>query len=213
MSNDVPILDLTTAGIKELGKLSAAQAGTRGGVIRLLDELTDTLQLACDLVSKEMSTTLAEYNELRGGTDRMRGSFLGRVAVRYSEPSLWILLHEGKVCGQLHTLADRFETPFSKEVLTSIPAWEAIATFFTRTNTMSQALGRLRDGEREYLRDIARFLDDVRLFAEGHRYDQGPALEKSCDELAGTLRTKRAALQKAVYALRHAADDCVAQLH
>ncbi len=214
MTGQIPFVELTREGLREAAKeaasLAQAQTSVRGEVIRTINTLVDTLQLAADVVGKEISATIAEHNDGRRG---QRGGFLSRAAARFSHDGLWVLLHEGRVCGPLHELGDRFANPLSKEVWSGISAWEAVMTFFRRTSPMSQALQRLREGEGAYLHELAQFLDDARNFAEQHRHDQGDQAEQSCEELVSRLRDKRSALLSAIWSLRSAADECIAKLH
>ncbi len=227
MPQDIDYLQQASEGLGELrgfaGELAKAidqggkkQAQIRDGVIQTINEMADALQLACDLVAKEISASLAEFNRIQQSDEPVLRSYFERLALRCSEPALRLLLHEGQVCGELHKLADRFKTPFSSQATAGESLWEAVKSFLTRSSRMSSAFSGLDQGERTYLRDIARFLDEIRDGAEG-----ASALDRGSPEvlrgygrgLAKLLREKRQLLQARVMEVRTQADAVIAALH
>jgi hypothetical protein len=94
------------------------QASSRARVISIINSLCDTLQLAGDLVSTVISKLIVEYSDVRDrkppDPETLRAYF-SRVFVQLDEPQLRILLHEGRVCGELHRLADRLKQPFTQQ--------------------------------------------------------------------------------------------------
>jgi hypothetical protein len=80
---------------------------------------------------------------------------------------------------------------------------------------MSMALIFLTHGERQYLRDLADFWDDVRDRCEKAAEvdnDVGKLRSRGAS-LIGLLREKRRTLQDQVRELREAADTCIGRLH
>jgi hypothetical protein len=210
--------DISSLGssLKDAIALGKEQASTRDGVIQTINEMCDALQLASDLLAKELSASILEFNRIKGDKEEILRGFFERVAARFSEPTLRLLLHEGQVCGELHKLGDRFETPFSPEAVAAQNVWQAVKTFFTRSSRMSVTLHGLVEGERDYLRDFSAFLDDVRDRAEkatALSWGQDAVLRQHGDSLSALLREKRAVLQQKVANVRHAADAAIATLH
>jgi hypothetical protein len=178
--------------------------------------MCDALQLAADLISKELSAGVTEFNRLWPEKEGVLRGYFERIAVRLSEPSLRLLLHEGTVCGELHKLGDRFEQPFSKEAVSGISFWQNVKTFFSRSNHMSSVLHGLIEGERDYLRGFSSFLDDARSLAETATqipWGDDQALRNQGQNLVQLMRDKRAILQRKLVDIRAAADGAIAALH
>ncbi len=150
-------------------KRGEKQAESRDMVIDALNRLGNALQLAADLVSAETSKIIMEYAEVRTSNIESLQSFFARSATRLDEPSLRVLLHEGKVCGELHRIADRLRQPFTWLSASSLSLTDWLRTLGARTNTMAIAIGGLTEGERHYLFGIARHLERARLRAESAR--------------------------------------------
>jgi hypothetical protein len=204
--------DLKTA--IDMGK---EQASTRDRAIDVIDQLCDTLQLAADIVSAEISSAISEFRRAKDDDEQILRGYFERLALRFAEPTLRLRLHEGHVCGELHKLGDRFATPFSPESVSALSIWEAVKAFFGRSTAMSRALDDLVEGERHYLRDYADLLNDVRDQAEavwqiplGDGSDQ---LREAGERLAQLMRQKRDHLQEKVRTLRTHADAAIASLH
>ena len=206
---DVNILEVARQGITDIAALGQVQTGARDGVVAVVNELCDGLQLASDVVSAAIGTTIADFYDARGGTDAQLRGFFVATATRFSDQSLGTLLHEGKVCGRLHALGDRFKQPLSKEAWSGIPFWQAVAALFTRSSPMSQALHGLLSGEKDYLRQIGWFLREVQVAAEDGA--AAPSIA-SGEKLVALLRQKRTTLQAQAVGLRTAGDACIAQL-
>src|SRR5205823_3421086 len=127
MPETIRYLDQARDGFEEIAglgselsraiELGEQQATTRDGAIQTINEMCDALQLAADLISKELSACITEFNRLRADDEQVLRGYFERTAVRLSEPSLRLLLHEGTVCGELHKLGDRFRQPFSKQTI------------------------------------------------------------------------------------------------
>lgn len=227
MSNGFQYLDSLKDAIKELGKFTPdlneaiekgeKQAETRDKVIETINEMCDALQLASDLVSKELSTSIIEFSQVKQGQENLLRGYFERVAIRFSESSLWLLLHEGKVCGELHKVGDRFEQPFSMVAMSSLSLWENVRTFFCRSNNMSNLLHGLIEGEREYLRNLSAFLNEVRNCVEDaiQRIPWGndQALKMKGEELIQLMRERRSSLQTKLSEIRVVADAVIAELH
>lgn len=204
------------SSLRDAIALGKEQASTRDGVIQTINEMCDALQLAADLVAKELSTSILEFNRIKDEKEELLRGFFERLAARLAEPRLRLLLHEGQVCGELHKLGDRFETPVSPESLAALSAWQAVKAFFTRSSAMSTALHGLVEGERDYLRDFAEFLDDVRDRAEkatAMAWGQVGALRQEGESLTELMRQKRAALQQKAASIRKGADAAIATMH
>lgn len=52
-------------------------------------------KLATDLIAKELSAGITELNRLQDGKEEMLREYFERIALRLSEPSLRLVLHEG----------------------------------------------------------------------------------------------------------------------
>lgn len=210
--------DVTNLGpdLKKAIDLGKEQATTRDGVIRTINEMADALQLACDLIAKELSSSIIEFHaQLSEGEECLRGCH-ERLAARVSEPSLRLLLHEGRVCGELHKIGDRFETPFSPESVAGLSFWENVKSFFTRSSVMSQELHGLIEGERMYLQDFSSFLDDVRVAAEeaiAVPWGSQNELKSKTASMIGLIREKRQSLLKKALEVREAANRAIGTLH
>jgi hypothetical protein len=226
MSVDLQYLDSAKDAIKEVkgfaSDLSTAiakgeeQATTRDGAIQTINEMCDALQLASDLIAKELSASITEFNRIRVQTEDVLRAYFERVAIKFSESSLRLLLHEGTVCGELHKLGDRFEQPFSKQTISGVSFWENVRTFFFRSNRMSNVLHGLIEGEREYLRDFSAFLNEVRDSAETSTqvaWGNEEILRGKGEGLVQLMRGKRSGLQKKLSEIREEADTAIAALH
>lgn len=226
MTTGMQYLDQAQEAIKDIAGLGSdlskaiakgeEQATTRDGVIQTINEMCDALQLAADLISKELSAGITEFNRLRQEKEEILRGYFERIAVRLSEPSLRLLLHEGTVCGELHKLGDRFEQPFSKETGSGVSFWQNVKTFFSRSNDMSNVLHGLIEGERDYLRGFSSFLDDARNLAESATqvaWGNDAALRTQGENLIQLLREKRAILQRKLFEIRTAADRAISALH
>jgi hypothetical protein len=202
-------------GLKEALDLGKEQASTRDGVIDTINNMCDALQLASDLVSEKLSAKIVEYNQTKDKKEDAMISYFGRLVNTFSENNIWILLHEGKVCGELHKLGDRFETPFSPEAMGGLSFLENVMTFFRRSSSMSLTLHCLLEGERQYLRDIAAFLGDLRARAEAATglWGQREALRGEGDAIVQLMRNKRQILVEQVRQLRLSADASIEALH
>ncbi len=201
--------------LKKAIELGEFQGETRDGVIQTINEMSDALQLASDLIGKELSASITEFNRLRSDKEDVLRGYFERLAAKLSEPSLRLLLHEGHVCAELHKLGDRFEW-LSPQAMTGLSAWEAVKVFFNRASTMSHVLHGLIEGERDYLRDFASFLDDVRNQAEvatGVPPGSEDFLRQKGDELIHLMRQKRQALNDESVKIRQAADKAILALH
>jgi hypothetical protein len=205
----VVFLEKAGEGMKAVAALGRVQTEARAGVLDTINELCDALQLASDLISKEISTTIVEFYEIRGGSDERRDEFLAATVARFADGALATLLHEGKVCGRLHVLGDRFSNPLSNEAWSGIPFWEAIGSFFTRSSSMSKVLDGLLDGEKHYLSDMRVFLQEVQQTAEGAL--ASPSSD-ACENLMTLLRKKRRMIQSQARDLRDVGDQCIATL-
>jgi hypothetical protein len=201
--------------LKEASKLGEQQATVRDGVIQTINELADSLVLATDLIAKELSATIMEFQANMMDVGQLRGC-CERLAARVSEPQLRLLLHEGKVCGNLHKLGDRFEQPFSYEAMAGMNIWENVTTFFRRSSSMSMALHGLIEGERDYLRAFADFLDEVRTEAEQAAalgWGQELMFKEQVADLIKLIQEKRQVLQDEARQVRKMADTAINTLH
>jgi hypothetical protein len=226
MANGMQYLELAKDAITDIGgfgpDLSKAiakgeeQATTRDGTIQTINEMCDALQLATDLIARELSAGIMEFNRLQGEREEMLRGYFERIALRLSEPTLRLLLHEGTVCGELHKLGDRFEQPFSKHTIAGVSFWENVKTFLSRSNSMSNVLHGLVEGERDYLRGFSSFLNDVRDRAEAAtqiRWEDDATLRTHGQALVQLMRDKRAILLGKLAEIRAAADGAIAALH
>lgn len=226
MPEKMNYLDLTKDTISDVANIASdidnifkkgdEQANTRKGAIQTIQELCDALQLACDLISKELSASIIEFNGLKNNKEEVLRGYFQRIAIKLTDSSLRLLLHEGKVCGELDALGDRFSQPFSDVTTGGVSFWENVKTVFTRSNTMTDALNGIYEGEMNYLNDFASFLDDVRNRAEnatGINWGDIEQLRQTGDELTVLMREKRQTLQDQVREIRTAANDCVEKLH
>ena len=158
MSVDLQYLDLAEKAIKEVESFAQAlnksiekgdeQVTTSEGAIQTINDMCDALQSALDHISKELSTSIIEFNGIKYAKEDMLRSYFGTVAIRFSKPPLHLLLHEGKVCGELHKLGDRFEQPTSIQTTSGISSSENLKRFFSQSNTMRSVLHGLIEGER-----------------------------------------------------------------
>jgi hypothetical protein len=226
MPDNVQYLELAKDAFSELGskvgeigeiiKKGVEQADTRKSAILTIHQMCDALQLACDLVSKELSASIIDFNTLRSAKEEALRGFFKRTAFKFSDGSLRTLLHEGKVCGELHALGDRFTQPFSDVTPGGVSVWENVMTFFRRSNSMSDAMHGLYEGEMDYLRAISDYLNSVRDAAENATaIDWGniDELRTAGDTLAELMRKKRQILQDQIRRVKDAADDCIKKLH
>lgn len=218
-------LDAVAHGLKELKdeipniqkaiQQGEKQAETRDGIIDTINEMCDALQLACDLISSEVSKCLIDFNQVnRDSVESLKG-FFERTATKFSDPALRVLLHDGKVCGQLHALGDRFCQPFSNESTGALSFWENIRTLLTRSNAMSDALNGLHEGELHYLQSIQDFLREINNMAETTALSAAPLdqMVKEGEALCARLREKREALLDQIREIRIEANACIGQLH
>ena len=224
MSDRVEYLDQVKDAIKEVGDLAPQiekhfrradkQAEIRTGVIQTINTMCDALQLACDLVSAEISSSITEFNKVKGTGDvEDLRYYFERIAGRFADRSLGRLLHEGKVCGELHALADGFRQPFSKETRAGESFWRAVYAFFKRSTRMSEALERLWKGEKYCLRSLGQFLNDMRDRAEkANAQFDAPWLRQEGEKMVDVMRKKRKVLQVQAHQVRDVADACILKL-
>ena len=218
MPERVGYLDIAKEGLSEIDEIikkGNEQADTRKAAIQTIHEMCDTLQLSADIVSRELSASIIEFNRLRNQPEALHGYF-ERTAFKFSNPSLRQMLHEGSVCGELHALGDRFRQPFSDVATGSLSVWDNVKTLFTRSNRMSMAVEGLYQGEIDYLGELVDFLNEIRDCAEyGTSIDEGEREEqvKLGDDLTVLMRNKRQVLQDQIRDLKHGADVCVEDLH
>jgi hypothetical protein len=225
MANGMICLDRVTDGIEEIAGLGSELSraisngeqspSTRDGAIRTINEMCDGLQLAADLISKELSAGISEFNRVHQQKEEILRGYFERMAVRFSEPSLRLLLYEGTACEQLHKLGDRFEQPSSKEAAAGPILWQDVKTFLARSHHMLTVLHGLIEGERDYLRGFSHFLEEARERAEAAAqlpWGDGPALRTCGHELVQSMRGRRAILQAKLTEMRLAADMAIAAL-
>ena len=202
--------------LNDIVKQGDEQANVRDGAIRTIHQMCDALQLACDLISKEISSSIVEYGSVRYGPEEAIRGFFQRTAFKYSDQSLRLLLHEGKVCGELHALGDRFTQPLSPESRSAVPFMEAIKMFFRRSSTMSIALDGLYEGEMNYLVDLTGFLNEIRDHAEqaaSGYWGDVDGLRQEGDALMEQMRAKRQTMQDQLRAIKSEADGSIGKLH
>jgi len=202
--------------IANIIKKGDEQADTRRGAIQTINEMCDALQLACDLISRELSSSIIEFSQVRNGTEVDLRGFFERAAIKVSQSSLRVLLHDGKVCGELHALYDRFTQPFSNVTTGGVPFWENVKTFFARSNAMSMALSGLHAGEMTYLQDFGSFLNEIRDSAEKALlipWENISEVQQAGEQLIILMRQKRQDMQDQVLAMRNNANACIKKLH
>lgn len=201
--------------LKNAVELGDKQATVRDGVIQTINELADALVLASDLIAQELSGTVIEFHTNMMDETLLKGCFK-RLAARVSEPSLRLLLHEGKVCGSLHKLGDRFRQPLTYSSMSGLSVWDEVKTFFGRSNSMDIALNGLLEGEQDYLHDLADFLNDVGKLAEegaGTAWGQEELLKQSALAIIKLVQEKRQTLLDKAREVRQKADIAIATLH
>jgi hypothetical protein len=216
-------LDLTRDALNDVGNVASQidtiiqrgerQADTRAEAIKTILDMCEALQLACDTVAKEITTAIVEFNQIRNESPDALVGYFQRMATKFSEPNLRLLLHENKVCGELHILGDRFRQPFSGQTTGATSIWDNVRSFFTRSTVMSDAISGLYEGELSYLRSIGSFLDDVRDHAECATGVVEESLQKEGESLKEHMRFKRGILQQQAREMWDAANACTAKLH
>jgi hypothetical protein len=226
VANGMRCFDQVKDGIDEIAglgpELSEAianrdeEADTRKGAIQTIDEMCDGLQLAADLISKELSAGISEFNRVRQEKEEILRDYFERIALRFSEPSIRLLLHDGQVCVDLHKLGDRFEQPFSKKASKSMSLWQNVKILFSRSSHMLSVLHGFVEGELDYVRGFSFFLDEARDLADTATqipWGDGLSLRAHGDGLVQVLRDKRVVLQGKLTEMRAAADLAIAALH
>jgi len=223
MPDRVFYLDLTRDGLNDIGNVATdidqiiqrgeRQADTRAKAIKTIEEMCEALQLACDTINKEITIAIIEFNRMKNESADALYGYFERIATKFSEPSLRLLLHENKVCGELHILGDRFRQPFSPETTGGTSIWENVRAFFSRSTIMSDALSGLHEGELSYLRAIGDFLCDVRDKAANATGLYGDALIIEGEALVEQMRHKRNILQQQAREIWDAANASIAKLH
>ena len=191
------------------------QDTARKKTIQIINAMCDALQLAGDLISREITEATINYNKISDSkTARDFKSFFNDVAFRFSRKNIGAVLTVGKVCGELHALGDSYAQPLSKPSRSGVAFYHALAAFFTRSTPMSCALSGLYHGEREYLNSISYFLQDLidDAVAAGGERDL-KELRNSGAQLVSKMREKNRSLHDQTRKLRDAADACVETLH
>ena len=204
--------------VDEIGKIikkGDEQADTRKHAIYTIKRMCDALQLASDLVATELSSCIVEFGEIRAGDRHKLDGYFRRVATKFSDNNLRLLLHEGKVCGELHALGDRFAQPFSDVTTGGVNLWQNVKTLFTRSNKMSNAVFSLYEGEYDFIEDFIIFLNEVRDRAENlaSSYDDPDIMREGGDMLLDLMRDKRESFEYQLREIRRAAKECVDKLH
>ena len=120
MNNQMPYLNVTRNAFTEVAsqiddvvKKGDEQADTRKGIIQTINEMCDALQLACDLIARELSAGSMEFNQVKKGKD-----LCGAYVLEQSGKFLASLIHQGWV----NLVIDEtihFENPVTK-ILTLI---------------------------------------------------------------------------------------------
>jgi hypothetical protein len=204
-----------SAQIEKQFKRADEQDTARKKTIQIINAMCDALQLAGDLISREITEATIEYNKISDSkTARDFKSFFNNVAFRFSRNNIGDVLTVGKVCGELHALGDSYAQPLSKPSRTGVAFYHALAALFTRSTPMSRALSGLYHGEREYLNSISYFLQDLidDAAAAGGERDL-KKLRNSGAHLVCKMREKKRSLHDQTRKLRDAADVCVETLH
>jgi hypothetical protein len=135
------------------------------------------------------------------------------MAFKFSEPSLRLLLHENKVCGELHILGDKFKQPFSPETTGGTSIRDNVRAFFSRSTNMHHAIEGLFEGEISYLRDISDFLSEVRDQATEATSLPEDKLIDAGESLIAQMKDKRNILQRQAREIQDAAYGSIAKLH
>ncbi len=226
MSLNVDYLDLAANGFAEVGDMAKdisevikkgdEQADTRKGVILTVHQMCDTLQMAVDLISMELSKSIIEFSNLRNGDPEALPGFFERTTFNFSNAALRKLLHDGKVCGELHALKDRFTQPFSDTTTGGVSFWQNVITLFRRSNAMSDAIEGLYLGEIDFINDAVQFLNDLTSEAESATSiscSDTNALIEAGDLCTNMMREKRGHLQNQIKNLRLVANECIGKLH
>ncbi len=216
MSEAVNYLGLATDAFSELSDFvkdvddvvqkGEEQANTRRDIILIIHQMSDALQLAVDLISAKLSKSIIEYNGLKIDDELELRGFLERTSFNFSAPALRKLLHDGKVCGELHALSDKFKQPFSRATMSSLGLTEYVKTFFLRSNRMRDAVEGLYQGEIDFIRDIITFMEDLitRVEISSTSFDG--------EELADLMRNKRLVIQQQMNELKVQANNCISLL-
>lgn len=218
MPEEVRFLDVTRTAVDEVFKIlerGNEQADVRDKAIETLNNMCDALQAGADFISKELSSIILEFHQVPPGDPGALQAFFERTVARLGEPHLRLLLHEGKVCGQLHSLGDRFAQPFSPQTRAGAGILDLVNALFRRSSSMSEAIDGLVEGERNYLRDFSAFLNDVVDLAEqsaGAVWGDPVAAHRHAEQLVTRVRQKRAALQRQILGIREIADTAIAKL-
>ena len=223
MPDRVNYLDLTRSAVADIGNIGTEidqivqrgerQADTRAEAIKTIEDMCEALQLACDTINKEITMAIIEFNHLKNEPSDALYGYFQRMAFKFSEPSLRLLLHENKVCGELHILGDKFKQPFSPETTGGTSIWDNVRAFFNRSTNMHYAIEGLYEGEISYLRDISDFLSDVRDQATEATGLTDDKLISAGESLIAQMKDKRNALQQQAREVQDAAYASIAKLH
>ena len=98
--------------IEKQFKKADDQDTARKTTIQIINAMCDALQLAGELLSREITETIIEYNKIsdsKAASDFK--SFFNGVALRFSRKNIGDVLTVGKVCGELHALGDSYAQP------------------------------------------------------------------------------------------------------
>lgn len=224
---NVQLLDNATVGMEQildtLQKGAEQQAAPRRDAVSVINQMCDALQAGVDVVSHEITAVTLEFSELSrqrldgsidpmGLAQRLHG-FLARTAVRFSEPTLRMKFHEGRVCNEMHVLGDRLSGPLGAAGTSS--AWQAIRALFARTTSLGMAVQALTEGEQDYLRQFVWALDAVRQRAEhaAAQWGDEETAWRHAEEIVADLRQQRTELTRQAAALRDRADAVIKLLH
>jgi hypothetical protein len=202
--------------LREAMAIGAEGAETRDGVIQTINEMCDALQHATDLIAKELSLSIMEFNQLHAAHEVELRAYFDTLTVRFSDTALRTLLHQGGVCGALHKLGDRFGTFSAPESFAGLGFWDNVKTFFKRSNKMKAVLDSLITGEQEYLRELSQFLNDVVSRAEtavAIAPGQEQELRRQGQDIVCLMREKREIIHSQVDAVRKAGDGAIRTLH
>ena len=185
------------SALNRLGKLAGKQDDARRQVVLVLNRLGDALKAAGDHVTVALSEQIVGYQEASTGTVKDLRSFYSKASIALRREALSKRLKRGRVCAELHVLFDQYGRPATGPALGGQSAADWLRGLFGKSSKMKNALGLLWEGEKEYLYEIASFLQDA---ADDAEMLTKPKLRKAellqgGEALTAKLREKRSAVQ------------------
>jgi len=196
-----------------IAKLAKTQTQAQDELIKIINDMCDSLESATDHIVKEISSAVTDINRIRGKKVETIQQCIREQTERFSNKKVYKTLKTGKVCGDLRKLEKRFNNPVSPQSMGAQSLLDWLRKRFKRSSRMQQFLNKLYWNERDYIDHFSTKLYKIIELCENavNESDQRK-LEKSAERIKGQLRNIRSAMRRDIESLRNKAEQCIDSL-